>query len=130
MKFINVAYDYEYDDNDNLIDMGTVDVVLVPDFVYNNLDIIVQNFFDWTDNVVRNAKCNEYSKYWATLDNGKIVMTVGTEHFVKWLNDNYFNCEHQKSIIIATETEYNPSLSYCKVLKCFDKELPVKAVPY
>lgn len=114
MKLINIAYDYEYDEDDVLIDMGTVDVVLVPDYVYNNLDVIVQKFFNWTDNVVRNAKSNEHPEYWAKLDNGEIVMNVGTEHFVKWLNDNYFNCEHQKSVIIATEVEYNPSYPTAK----------------
>ena len=114
MKFINIAYDFEYDDDDVLIDMGTVDVVLVPDFVCEHLDVIVQKFFNWTDAVVRNTNRSEYPEYWATLDNGEVVMNVGTEHFVKWLNDNYFDCGHQKSVIIATETEYDPSYPTAK----------------
>ena len=114
MKLINIAYDYEYDDNDVLINMGAVDVVLVPDFVYDNLDEIVQKFFDWTDNVVRNANYKQFPEYWEKLDNGETVMNVGTEHFVKWLNNNYYYCENQKSVIIATEVQYNPSYPTAK----------------
>lgn len=114
MKYINIAYDFEYDDDDNLIDMGTVDVVLVPDYVHDNLDKIVQKFFDWTDNVVRKTNHKEFPEYWAQLENGEVCMNVGTEHFVNWLNDNYFHCEHQKCKIVAVETEYNPQYPTAK----------------
>lgn len=114
MKLINVAYDFEYDDNDNLIDMGTVDILCVPDYVHDNLDEIVKKFNYWVGDEVYFGEKNKHPEYWAKLDNGEVVMNVGTEHFVKWLNDNYFNCEHQKSVIIATEAEYNPSFPTAK----------------
>ena len=109
MKLINMAYDYEYDDNDILIDMGIVDIVLVPEFVCNNLNEIVQKFFDWIDDVVQNSRQKDYQEYWEYCENGEEIITVGTENFVKWLNDNYFYCENQESVIVTTETEYNPS---------------------
>ena len=109
MKLINIAYDYEYGDDDELIDMGTVDVVLVPDFVCDNLDEIVQKFFDWIEVVVRKAKQRDYPEYWFRDEQGKTSLGAGTAQFVKWLNDHYFSCENQESVMIAAETEYNPN---------------------
>ena len=106
MELINIAYDYEYDD-DVLIDMGAVDIVLVPDFVGNHLDETVQKFFDWIEIVVRNSKQSDYPEYWFQNEQGEISLGVGTVQFVKWLNCNYFTCENQECVIIATNVKYN-----------------------
>ena len=114
MKYINIAYDYEYDDDDNLIDMGTVDVVLVPDYVHDNLGEIARQFNYWVGDEVYFGDKKKHPEYWAQLENGKVCMNVGTEHFVNWLNDNYFHCEHQKCKIVAIEAEYNPQYPTAK----------------
>lgn len=108
MRYINIAYDYEYDNNDVLLDMGTVDIVLVPDFVCDRLDEIVQKFFDWCDEEVRLAEKSRYPEFWVQDKAGDWCMSVGTEHFIRWLNERYFDCEQQKSELIKKDTEYEP----------------------
>lgn len=50
MKKINIAYDYQYDDiAGKLTVAGEVDIVCVPDYICENLEQKVQEFFDWTD---------------------------------------------------------------------------------
>lgn len=112
MKFINLAYDYEYDDN-VLIDMGKVDILIVPDFVSENLDEIVQKFFIWTDEV-RKVEKSKYPEYWMKLPNGDIGMCVNSNHFVEWLNKNYFQCENENSTIVKIGTTYNPNYPTAK----------------
>lgn len=41
-------FDYHYDEKNNeLIVLGLIDVIQVPNFVEENLDNIVQEFFNW-----------------------------------------------------------------------------------
>lgn len=57
MKYINIVYEYDYDETtDSIINIGKVDILLVPDFVCNNLNSIVPNFFDWVSREVYHAE--------------------------------------------------------------------------
>lgn len=99
MKLINVIYDYEYDDiTDTITVTGDVDIIKVPDFVSDNIDDIVQKFFRWTE-LSENKKIYEN-------ENG--ILCIGANEFVEWLNENYYQCENQKIVIIETNTKYNP----------------------
>ena len=108
MKLINVAYDYEYDDNDVLIDMGPVDILCVPDYVHDHLEDIVKEFDYWVGDEVYEGEKSKHPEYWAQQENGEVVMNVGTEHFINWLNDHYYHCENKKSYMVEENTTYNP----------------------
>lgn len=101
MKYINIVYDYEYDESHQRLTVsGDVDIVSVPDIVCENIEEVVQKFFDWTNRI--DSGC------WKDID-GKLTCCVETEDFIKWINNNYFNCENKKAEIIRQHTEFNPS---------------------
>ena len=115
MKYINIVYDYEYDEITNsIINMGNVDIVLVPDIVCNNLQSIVQTFFDWVSKEVYYSEKDKHPEYWTALSDGSVCMGVNSEHFVKWINDNYFSYENQKTVVAKVETTYNPNYPLVK----------------
>lgn len=115
MKHINVIYDYEYDDAKDIITgISIADILLVPDFVCDNVDDVVQKFFNWIDDEVSKTEKSKHPEYWTQLPNDEICMGVNSDHFVKWLNDNYFYCENQESVVIKVETAYNPSYPSAK----------------
>lgn len=102
MKLINIVYDYEYDDiTNNVTVTSKVDIIKVPDFVSDNIDNVVQNFFDWTT-------LNENRKKYEN-ENG--TLCIGTNEFVEWLNENYSKYENQKIVIVKRNTEYNSDYS-------------------
>lgn len=110
MKYINIVYEYDYDETtDSIINIGKVDILLVPDFVCNNLNSIVPNFFDWVSREVYHAEKSKHPEYWTYLSDGSACIGINSEHFVNWLNDNYFSCENQKSIVVKVETVYDPN---------------------
>lgn len=103
MKLINILYDYEYDDvEDTVIVTDYVDIISVPDFVCDNLDSIVQKFFDWVSNT------KNYD-YYIKNANGEEVLDIGTNEFIKWLNNNYIQYENQEIRIVEEHTNYNPN---------------------
>lgn len=103
MKLINLLYDYEYDDiEDTVIVTGNVDIISVPDFVCENLDIIVQKFFDWVSSTREHG-------YFVKNASGHETLIVGTNEFVKWLNDNYSEYENQEIVVVEEHTKYNPN---------------------
>ena len=93
MKRINIVYADEYDD---------VDILCVPDFVHDNIEAVTQNFFDWTSSTKEDG-------YFTQNPQGDEVLCVGTEEFIKWLNDNYIQYENQKATVIEAHTIYNPN---------------------
>lgn len=100
MKNINVIYDYSYNDETETIDIfDDVDIISVPNMVADNLDNVVQKFFDWTNTV--DSGC------WKQINN-KVVCCVETSDFIRWLNRNYFYCEEKESTIIEQHTKFNP----------------------
>lgn len=103
MKLINILYDYEYCDIEDTIEVKDyVDIVKVPDFVCSNLDEIVQEFFDWVSNTKNH-------NYYIKNTNGDEVLAIGTNEFIKWLNENYKQCEDQEIILVKAHTDYNPN---------------------
>lgn len=102
MQLINIVFDYEHDDiTDTILVTEDVDIIKVPNFVNDNIDDIVQKFFRWTE-LTENRK-----KY----ENEDGILCIGTNEFVEWLNENYYQCENQKIVIIETNTKYNPNYS-------------------
>lgn len=98
MKLINIVY--EYDDITNTTTItGAVDMIKVPDFVSDNIDDIVQEFFDWT---ALNENKKEY-------ENEEGILCIGTNDFVKWLNEKYAQYENQEIIMVETNAKYNPN---------------------
>ena len=93
MQFINIIYgdDYNY-----------ADILLVPDLVCNNLNDIVQSFFDWLFTTKDHG-------YWKTNCNGDSYLSAGTNEFVKWLSDQYGNLENEEIRVVKKNTKYNPS---------------------
>lgn len=101
MKLINVVFDYDYDEqNDKLIVLGAVDIIQVPDFVAENLNKIVQEFFNWA-----NQKENGCYK---EMDN-EFICCTDTYTFLEWLN-KYYHTEQEFSSIISSQVDYRPEL--------------------
>jgi hypothetical protein len=102
MKLINVLYDWEIDDETyDLISSNDLDIISVPDFVCEDLEETVQKFFNWVDSTEEHGYFVIHPKY------GR-VLSVGTNEFIKWLNDNYFQCENQEAVIVEKFAKYNP----------------------
>ena len=93
MQFINIIYGDDYND---------ADILLVPDLVCNNLNDIVQSFFDWLFTTKDHG-------YWKTNCNGDSYLSAGTNEFVKWLSDQYGNLENEEIRVVKKNTKYNPS---------------------
>ncbi|MDR1094369.1 MAG: hypothetical protein LBL66_09515 [Clostridiales bacterium] len=96
MKLINVLYPYDSDS----YDYDDADILLVPDFVHDHIEDVVQTFFDWT------ASTREHG-YFVPDEKGGEVLAVGTDEFVKYLNDNYFQSENQETVVVKAHTKYN-----------------------
>ncbi len=100
MQYLNVIYDYDYDDELDVITVkGNVDIIAVPDIVFNNMDAIVQEFFNW-------ASLDE-SGCWNIID-GKRVCCTSIDDFIKWLNIHYDDDERCKSKVVARNVTHNP----------------------
>ena len=93
MKLINILYADEYND---------VDILRVPDFIHDNIGNVVQDFFNW----VSSTKSHGYYKQGP---DGHEVLCVGTNEFVKWLNENYVQYEDQEIVVVEEHTKYNPN---------------------
>lgn len=91
MKFVNVVFEYDYDD---------VDIILVPDDIADNIEQVVQLFIHWLSNP-DNGK-----QFLKTLQSGQIGMIIETESFLFWLN-NYKITNGAKASIVMQHTKYN-----------------------
>jgi hypothetical protein len=91
MKLINLIYEDDYDD---------VDILLVPDFVHDHIEDVLQTFFNWA------AKTREHG-YFIIDEKGKEVLAIATKEFVEWLNCNYFQSEGQEIVVVEANTKYN-----------------------
>ena len=103
MKLINAIYDYEYnDETDEMTVDDDVDILLVPDYVADNIADVVQKFENWSsekDSGRRRVKWN-----------GNEILSTDTEDFIRFLNMNYFNCENKESVMVEAHTKYRPEL--------------------
>lgn len=106
MKYINVLYDYQSDEAGNVTEADLADRLLVPDYVCEHIDEIVQEFFDWVDTEVAHSPKETYPGYWVTLSDGNKCLGINSEHFVNWLNERYFYCEKQKASVFQVNAAY------------------------
>ena len=92
MKNVQIVYDGLFDD---------VDVIAVPDDIYEEIDRLAQEFLDWK------APEDDWD-YWCELNGRKVPMT-GAKGFVKWLNNYYCHGEDQAAVVeknVIYTTEY------------------------
>lgn len=93
MKLVNIVYADEYND---------VDIICVPNFVHDNMDTVVQEFFDW-------ASSTKEHGYYKQGSNEQEVLCLGTDEFIKWLNEYYIQYENQEIAVVEAHTKYNPN---------------------
>lgn len=91
MKKINIIFEYDYSD---------VDILSVSNYVADNLDEIVQRFFDWMSDEKNNHN------YRIQNSNGTSTLEIGTEAFVWWLNTQCIGDTNAK--IMAQHVNYCP----------------------
>ena len=72
MKRINLLYDLEYDD---------VDILLVPDYIADNIESIVRHFNIWLQDS-KNAQ-----PFLKTDNKGMRYLNIETEDFLWWINN-------------------------------------------
>lgn len=82
------------DDEENL---RYVDIIMIPDEVAENLDQVVNEFFNWMFD-----KSNDH-KYWVREDGKKKYCSYTSEAFVDWFNK--FLAKEEKAAIIAVSSE-------------------------
>ena len=92
MKQINLVFEDDFSD---------VDILLVPDYVAENIDHIVLEFNKWL------LKPENRLQFLAPYK-GKMELAIGTEEFLWWLN-NCFIQENDASTILKQHTTLCPT---------------------
>ena len=91
MKKINIVYFDNYND---------VDIVCIPNVVYDDIDSIVQKYFIWLSS-------GKHS-YWKTTEDGnKHIECDDALVFVEWIN-NYIREKEDNAYIVKRNTKYDP----------------------
>ena len=93
MKKINLVFEG---------DLNDVDILLVPDNIYDNIDDLCQKFLDWE------SPDRTDQDYWEHEKNGWVQVTE-TIGFVKWLN-LYYCGQGEKVEIIKQHTRIDRHL--------------------
>ena len=88
MKKINLVYVYEY---------KHADIAMVSDKIADDLENVVQEFFKWIGNPANNES-------FLVSRNGKMVLSVGTDEFLWWLNQ-YMPTEEGIAVVIKRDTK-------------------------
>lgn len=100
MKRVNIAYDYDYDeDTEKTIVNGKVDIIELPDEIVKKIDFHVQKFFDWAAD-----KTNGCSHYDTTLK--RDVCQIVSDDFVRYINNEL----KMQAKVIEVNADYDPSL--------------------
>lgn len=94
MKKINLVFEG---------DLNDVDILLVPDSIYDNIDDLCQRFLDWESPDLTDQDYWNYDKVWGLVS---VAETVG---FVKWLN-LYYCGQGEKVEIIKQHTRIDRHL--------------------
>lgn len=89
MRLLNITYDT----------IDDIDLVSVPNEIFDDIDRNIQEFFDWT--ATENSEC------WIET-NGKRFLCVGTKDFIRWLN-KFKHYEIEDAKIISQLTEIDPN---------------------
>ena len=87
MKKINLVFGYEY---------KHADILLVPNAIADDLDAVVQEFFRWIGNPANN-------KRFLVPHNGEMVLSVGTDEFLWWIN-RYKTTDEDAAVILERDT--------------------------
>lgn len=87
MKRICLVYEYDYND---------VDILLVPNFIAENIDSYVQQFFNW-------VALPEHKEQF-TKDN---VVAIGTNEFIWWL-EHFVLSDGQYVTLLESHTQFVP----------------------
>ena len=92
MKKINIVFDDEFDD---------VDILLVPDDIADNIENVVQEFFNWVE-IPENRK-----RFVVRIIDGYEIISFATEEFIWWLNEIKIQTPPKAEILIQ-HTKYIP----------------------
>lgn len=92
MKKVNIVYYSDYND---------VDILLVQDNVANNIESIVQIFFNWLQDPQNGEQFAKYT------EDGLRYLCINAEEFVWWINTVWCPCD-EKAIIVEKHTIYHP----------------------
>ena len=93
MREINIVFEYDYDD---------VDILLVPNYIANNIETVTQKFFSWLNNP-------ENQKPFLVPYKGQLVLQIGTQAFLWWIN-NYETPTNVVAEIKHEHVKYDPAL--------------------
>ncbi len=91
MKAVNLVFGEDYND---------VDILLVPDEIADNIDVVLRKFNKW-------LSIPENQNRFLVPYHGRMVLGIDTKEFLWWLN----NCEmldNQESTILKQHTAYQP----------------------
>ncbi len=100
MKQVNVAYDYDYDEEaEKTIVNGNVDIIELPDEIINNIDYYLQEFFDWASN--EKNGCYHYDDSLK-----RNICQIVSSDFVRYINDQL----KMQANVIEINTDFNPNL--------------------
>ncbi|WP_373836835.1 hypothetical protein [Jeotgalibaca arthritidis] len=77
------------------------DLIMVPNFIADNLSMYQKKFDKWISNT------NNNHEYWAKDSEGELALSFNGEAFVKWLNENIIENVNEKASFI--KKEYVPS---------------------
>lgn len=93
MKLLNVVYEEDFSD---------VDILSVPEYIYENIESEVQLFVDWLFD--KSSRHN----YWKMNEKGDEYIDVGTDGFVSWLNEYRLNENSENVTILKSHTKFHP----------------------
>ncbi|MHB1453661.1 MAG: hypothetical protein ACYCYM_06890 [Saccharofermentanales bacterium] len=93
MKLVNVVYEEDFSD---------VDILSVPEYIYENIESEVQLFNDWLFDK------SSHHDYWEMNEKGGEYIECGTDAFVNWLNEFRLNENSEKVITIQSHTIFHP----------------------
>ena len=89
--FVNIIY---FDNNED------VDIIYVPDFIYDKIELYGQQFCNWLD-------LGNIDEEYYIIINGKKCVSLETTGFVNWLN-KFFCLDNDKAHIVEQHTTLNP----------------------
>jgi hypothetical protein len=95
MRKVSIVY---FDDLEN------VDIILVPNWVHDNIHKVLQQFNDYASSTTEHG--------WFVELNGERVLSTGTGEFLQWINKNYFYLEQQESVLVVSNTKFTPKYRY------------------
>ena len=93
MKTINIVFDDLYND---------VALLLVPDEIADSVDMVVWEFNNWL------SVSDNQQRFLVPYTNETMVLAIGTEEFLWWLNHVKI-IDKNKASIIRQHTQYVPS---------------------